>query len=129
MSVKITRILLASAARTADTASVIQTSQDGVSVRVYLNITTASGSGGVLPVIRGYDPASGLPFEMTAGGPGSMTQTGLYVYEMRPKGSLDPFGRIVERTNNWLPHKWDVLVKHCDATSYTYSVGAEEANG
>lgn len=129
MSIKITRTLLASAARSADTASVVQTSPEHVCVRIFLNVTTASGSGGLVPVIRGYDPASGLPFEMTPGGPTAITQTGLYVYEMRPKQSPEPFGRLVERTDNWLPHKWDVLVKHCDATSYTYSVGAEEANG
>jgi hypothetical protein len=129
MSKKITRTLLASTARTTDAASVVQTSEENVCVRIFLNVTTASGSGGLVPVIRGYDPASGLPFEMTAGGPGAITQTGLYVYEMRPEQLPETFGRVVERTNDWLPHKWDVLVKHCDATSYTYSVGSEEANG
>jgi len=125
MALKGCRLLLASGARLADTASPAQADRRSMRVRLYLSVTAASGSGGLRPVIRGYDPASAKTFEMSTGGVAAATQTGLYVYEMRPGPLPEPFGCILERMNDWLPGRWDVLVKHGDGSSYTYSLGCE----
>jgi hypothetical protein len=44
---------------------------------------------------------------------------------MRPGPLPEPFGCVLERVNDWLPNQWDVLVKHGDGSSYTYSLGCE----
>jgi|SRR5579863_4179866 len=122
-SVKTSRGLLPSAARSASTASQIFTDSDASALRLYLNITVAPGGAGVAPVIRGYDKTSGGKVELTTGGTPA-SQVGTYAYEMC--FAPDPaFGNIREAVSRPVPYQWDVIVKHFDGLSYTYSLSAE----
>ena len=122
---KTRRSLLPSAARTATTASPLQKDASQQFLRVYLNVTAASGTGGLKVFVRGYDLVSGLPAAMNAGGAG-VTGVGLYVFELMPNGTVAglPPG-IIECVGRILPCVWDVQVFAGDATSYTYSLGVE----
>lgn len=120
---KVQRPLLASAARTATTASAAFVETQHTCIRVYLNITVASGTGGLQPQIRGYDKVSGSPVAVTVGGT-AIVATGLYVYEMMPSANVAA-GQVKESVGRYLPYKWDVNVVHGDASSYTYSLSCE----
>ena len=121
---KTSRVLLASAARTADAAGPRLAAPHHHAARLYLTVTVAPGAGGLQVFLRGYDSVSGTAVEMSSGGP-SITQTGTYVYELRPGPETAPFGGIVEIVNRTLPVDWDAIVKHGDASSYTYSLSCE----
>ena len=120
---KTQRALLPSAARTATTACAQQTDRTQQVVRLYLNVTVASGTGGLQPQIRGYDRISGGAVALTTGG-AAVTATGLYVYEMTytPNAAA---GNVKESVGRFLPVLWDVNVVHGDGSSYTYSLSCE----
>jgi hypothetical protein len=125
---KTRRTLLASAVRTATTASAISKDAGQQCVRVYLSITAASGTGGLKVFIRGYDLASGLPAKMNAGGAAAIIATGIYVFELMPNNSAVA-GDVMETVGRVLPCWWDVQVTHADGSNYTYSVGVEVMPG
>lgn len=117
------RVLLESAARTATT--VTQQQQDAAmrSVRLYLNVTAASGTGGLTLAIRGRDKASSdaaaIAKDTTA-----ITATGLYVFELAPGiAAADSQRRLALAA--LLPVVWDVQIAHGDGSNYTYSLSAE----
>lgn len=126
---KVSRVLLPSAARSASTASIMFTDMDAAAVRVYLTISVAApgGGAGIAAVIRGYDKATGQPpagkVELTTGG-SPVTQVGTYAYEMCYAPD-PPFGNIRESVSRPVPYQWDVIVKHFDGLTYTYSLSAE----
>jgi hypothetical protein len=124
MDVKTQRILLESAARTATTACAQQTDKTHRSVRVYLNVTAASGAGGLKVIIRGYDKVSGNPAAITGGGLTAITAAGIYVYELMPYAG-ESVGAVQETQGRLLPVGWDAEVTHADASSYTYSLSAD----
>lgn len=124
IGIKTSRTLLPSAMRTASTATAIQTDVDACAIRIYLNVTAASGSGGLSPVVRGYDKASGNSVELTTGGVNPANQVGCYAYEMTYYPS-DAFGNIREAVSRAVPYQWDTIVKHMDGSSYTYSLSVE----
>ena len=125
MDNKATRVLLGSGARVADTASVQQVDRNYRAVRLYLNVSVVPGAGGLQVVIRAIDQISGTAVEISDGGL-PVQSTGLYLYEMQPTGRApEPSGNVREVVNRGLPFAWDVLVKHGDASSYTYSLAAE----
>jgi hypothetical protein len=116
--------LLASAARTTST-SAGQTNYNARGVTVFLNITAASGTGGLKVRVLSVDPVSSaivLHFEATTG----ITATGIYGYEMYPgattAGTAGP-SLINQRTSGVLPRIWLASVNVSDASSYTYSLG------
>lgn len=122
-TVKTSRILLPSLARTADTASLQQTDIQASALRLYLNVSVAPGAGGLLVVIRGYDKISGNTVELSGGGM-PITQVGCVAFEMAT--APDPAtGQIWETISRAVPFQWDVIVKHMDGSSYTYSLSAE----
>ena len=125
-NVKARRTLLPLAARTAQTVATNPDNpdRDSVGARLYLNVTAASGTGGLKCIIRGYDNVSGLPVNITAGG-ALVTATGTYCYEMYPGMPAAIAGGVLERSGSVLPMDWDVLVTVGDASSYTYSLSAE----
>lgn len=117
--------LLASAARTAVATSANQTNFNSRGVVVYLNITVASGTGGLKLAIQSVDPVSGNTVQHNVT-PTAILTAGIYAYELGP--GADTAGtagaRLVqERTSAYLPRVWNVLVQPGDATSYTYSIG------
>ncbi len=122
---KTQRVLLISAARTASTASAKAFDASQQYIRLYLNVTAASGTGGLQPQIRGYDKISGAAVAITTGG-AAIIATGLYVYELVSSGNVAA-GAVKESLSRFLPVAWDVQVVHGDASSYTYSLSAEVA--
>ncbi len=115
------RTLLASAARTATTSSADVTNFNGRGLQVLLNVTAASGTGGLTLTIQGKDPVSGNYYNLNAN-PTAITATGLTVYEVYP-GVGAAGGGVTQRTSASLPRTFRVTVTHGDASSYTYSVG------
>jgi uncharacterized membrane protein len=121
--IKTVRKLLTSGTRTATIATIKQTDAQEQSLRVYVNVSAASGTGGLTVVIRGYDPTSGLPCALTTGG-GAITTTGIFAFEMMPS-SQSASAAVKETVGRALPYVWDVQIQHGDSSNYTYSVGAE----
>jgi hypothetical protein len=114
--------LLASAARTAQTTSADQTNQNARGVQVVLNVTVASGTGGLQVKVQAKDSVSGQYYDLNAD-PTAVTTTGTYIYEVYP-GVGAASGSVTQRTSSGLPQTWRVLVKVGDNSSYTYSIGA-----
>jgi hypothetical protein len=117
------RILLTSAARTATTASAAQGDRYAKGVRLYLNVTVASGTGGLQPQIDGYDRVSGTYVALSTGGT-AIVATGLYVYEFYPTAPAAA-GNVKEAQSKQLPGQWQANVIHGDTSSYTYSLSAD----
>jgi hypothetical protein len=125
--IKTRRSLLASAVRTATTTSAIQKDATQQCVRAYLNITAASGTGGLKLFFQGIDLVSGVAANLNGGGT-AIVATGIYVYELMPNNSVAA-GAVQETAGRALPCVWDVQVTHGDASNYTYSVGVEVFQG
>jgi hypothetical protein len=124
MDLKTRRPLLGSAARTASTATSRQKDPSGQKLRLYLHVTTASGTGGLQPQVRAYD-STGAAVAITTGGT-PVTAAGVYVYELALSVGAAS-GNVKESVARVLPYEWDVQVVHGDGTSYTYSLDAEVA--
>lgn len=117
--------LLASAARTTSTASSSQTNHGNAGILLWLNITVASGTGGLTLYIQGFDPVSGAAVLLNAA-PTAIIATGTYAYELRPGATTAGAagtGRVQQRTAASLPRTWRIEVIHGNGSSYTYSVG------
>ena len=113
---------LASAARTATTyAAAPITNTNARGIMVWLNITAASGTGGLTIRVRGYDPVSGLPAIVSTNG-NNYTTTGLKYLVLYP-GKIDQGALTNDFDSGPLPRTFDVGVQHGDASSYTYSLG------
>jgi hypothetical protein len=111
--------LLASATRTSTTSSPDQVNISGVGLVVYLNVSGASGTGGLTVFLQGKDPVSGNYFTLDHA-TAAVTANGQYLYSLYP-------GLSAEGTQGWsavLPATWRVQVQHGDSSNYTYSVGA-----
>lgn len=117
--------LLASAAGTAARVSADQTNYNAKGVILILDITVASGTGGLIPRIQIKDPVSGNYVNLNVA-PTAVTATGSYAFELSPgastAGGAGAF-LVNQRTAGSLPRLWRVSVSVGDATSYTYSVG------
>lgn len=117
--------LLASAARTASTTSATQTNYNARGVIISLDITAASGSGGLAVRLWTLDPVTQKIFYFVAA-PTSILATGTYGYEFYPGSSAAVAAGtalINQRSSVVLPRSWGVYVIHADGSSYTYSLG------
>jgi hypothetical protein len=112
--------LLASAARTAQTAFPTVTNYNARGVIVFLNVTVASGTGGLSVLVQGIDPTSGSGFNLIAA-TAAVTTTGQFSYELYP-GSTTA-GSVTQRAAGALPRTWGGVMLVGNASSYTYSVG------
>lgn len=111
--------LLASAARTTTASSSNQTNYNARGVMIFLNVTVASGTGGLTVRINGIDPVSGALRGIPTA-PTIVTAVGHYNYVMYPGAS----GGVVSSVSALpLPRSWMVQVSAGDASSYTYSIG------
>lgn len=114
---------LASAARTATTASATQTNYNARGIHVMLTVTVASGTGGLQVYINGL--LNAVPYNLTAA-PTAITATGSYIYELYPGASAAAVGalsqQVVQRTAASLPRSFQINVVHNNATSYTYQL-------
>jgi len=119
--------LLSSSARTATTQSADQVNYNGRGVQVILNVTAASGTGGLQVVVQGKDPVSGVYYNLYAA-PTAVTANGIKVYEVAPGASTAGAGDVASRVAGQIPRTWRVNVIAGDSSSYTYSVGAVVVN-
>jgi hypothetical protein len=126
------QILLSSAARTATATSALIHSREHRYVRVYLDVSGASGTGGLTLVLRGYSwdgvtlthgDATGNPAVLLTA-PVAITATGVYVYELT-QYPQDARGDVKLSIADTLPVYWDVQVQEGDSSSYTYAVSAD----
>jgi hypothetical protein len=88
---------------------------------IYLNITQASGTGGLTLNIQFKDPASGnyiTVFTATT----AYTTTGLRVFAFGPASNWSN-QNLQADLSTALPRTWRVQITKGDASSYTYSVG------
>lgn len=109
---------LASAARTATISSANITNHNARGVMVFLNVTAASGTGGLQTRIRGVDPVGASSVAVNAL-PTAIIATSLLVYVVYPGGGA---GALTQGTNVELPRTFFIQVVHGDTSSYTYSV-------
>lgn len=117
--------LLPSAARTATVYSDTQRNLYGSrGVQIVLNVTVASGTGGLTLTIEQFDPASGSWFAITAA-PTAVTATTSTpkVYAVYPNGTATATTNVTALTSTLIPATWRVKVTAGDSSSYTYSVG------
>ncbi len=120
---KARRQLLASAVRSATTVAGPFTDDFGRFLRLYLNVTAASGTGGLTVQLRGYDPVSGVAMPLNSGGT-AITAAGAYVFEFG-LAEAAASGAVHDAVARPLPCVYDVQVTHGDGSNYTYSLGAE----
>ena len=111
-------VLVPSGARTAAPAIPTQTNPNFRGVLLWLNVTVASGTGGLTTTIRGIEPVTGTAFValLTAT---AVTATGLFTYVLYPGAVTGPF---TLGTNGILPRVWTANVAAGDSSSYTYSL-------
>jgi hypothetical protein len=115
--------LLVSAARTASTSSAVQTNVSARGVLLFLNITAASGTGGLNLIVQGIDPVSGLVAQINNQAlSASKVTTGLAIVSMYP-GDVTAGGATLAQSGGVLPRMWQATVLHADGSSYTYSLG------
>jgi hypothetical protein len=110
--------LLASAARTTTTNSSDQTNYNGKCASAFLNVSAASGTGGLQLQFQWKDPISGN-YAMLNSAPTAITAIGQTIYSLCPGATG---GAVTQTTQAALPRTWRVAVTHGDASSYTYSV-------
>lgn len=113
--------LLASATRTASTNSANQTNYNARGVVLYLNITAASGTGGLQVFITGLDSTSGNNISMNSA-PATFTTTGIKLIMLYP-GLATVNNNAQYIINAILPRVWYARVYHGDSSNYTYSLG------
>ena len=111
---------LASAARTIATPGSARTIFNSRSVQCVLNVTVASGTGGLMMTLQGQDSISANWFNLN-NTPIPVVATGTYIYEIGP-GLGANTGAITQRTAGMIPRIVRVNVTVGDASSYTYSV-------
>jgi hypothetical protein len=86
---------------------------------VYLNITAASGTGGLTPQLLFKDPGSGNYDNVLSMG-SAKTGVGTYAYLVYPSNSMvSDNGAAV---NSILPRKFAIKIGVGDSSSYTYSL-------
>lgn len=114
--------LLASAARTATTNTADQSSGGARGVLLVLDVTVASGTGGLVVRIQVKDPASGK-YQSINAAPTAIIAVGTTAYLLYPAASAGS-GNYGQVGAGALPRTWRVSVTHADGSSYTYSLGA-----
>lgn len=109
---------LASASRAVTTSSVDIINYNHRGIIFFLNVTVASGTGGLQLSIQVKDPISGQYVGLNAL-PAAVTTTGIRAYSFYP--GISAVG--TQGTSGALSRTFRVQVIVGDATSYTYSVG------
>jgi hypothetical protein len=114
---------LASGARTTTTFGGPFINHDCPGGVLFLNITVASGTGGLQVAFVGIDPVSGLATQLMAL-PAAIIATGQYPFFMYPGlTGFNVAANVKQNSNLVLPRQFYTYVYHGDASSYTYSLG------
>jgi hypothetical protein len=90
-------------------------------VLVSLNVTAASGTGGLRVQLFWRDPASGVAQQLNNNN-APIAATGQNVHLFYP-AACDAGVGIYVRWNTVLPRTWFARIQHGDGSNYTYSVG------
>lgn len=114
--------LLPLAARTAAATPVRVNSRGTEGIIIYLNVTAASGTGGLVVQLRGFNN-EGSPVIFYAS-PSSVAATSR-TYICSPWNLSAAANGITAVQGVPLPYNFDVNVTHADGSSYTYSLAAE----
>lgn len=120
--------LLASAARTSAAQTANQSSFGLKNLLLFLNVTVASGTGGLTLRLYAVDPASGNNVQINAE-PTVITATGLYGYMIGAGASaagVTGTTHVQQFTASPAPATWFAYVAANDSSSYTYSLGYQE---
>ncbi len=113
---------LQSATRTATTSSPTLVNRRHTGVLAILNVSAASGTGGLTTKIQGKDPVSGNWIDLLADG-AAILAAGTYGFELNPSAGAAS-GGVRAAVARHLPQEWRVTVAHGDGSNYTYSVSA-----
>ncbi|MEX2395874.1 MAG: hypothetical protein WD491_02565 [Balneolales bacterium] len=117
--------VFASAARTSTAQSSNMTNYNSKGIMLFLNVTDASGTGGLQVQLRGVDPVSGLSISLHSA-PTAITSTGRFGYLYYPgneTAGVSGSPNVQEHYSLAVPRTFLVVVLHGDSSSYTYSVG------
>lgn len=115
-------ILLSSDTRTASVTTPSQTNGAHRGVILLLNVTAASGTGGLIPQIRFNDLTGGSKIIWSI--PLPVTTTGTFIYVHYPGVNIANVGSARYVVSLPLSQLWSVTVTHDDSSSYTYSLTA-----
>lgn len=115
--------LAPSATRTSSYASPALEAKSEPGILVILNVTAASGTGGLSLRINAREPdyAAGTTAPWTVplnNAPTPVTTTGSYSYTLYPWSAAG-----ASSTSFYLPRTFSIHVEHADSSSYTYSLG------
>jgi hypothetical protein len=116
---KASRTLYDSQARTASPATVDQSDDQAVGLRVVINVTAIVSTPSVIFNIEGLDKTSGQYYILLASA--AIVGTGMTVLHVHPTAPVT----ANLSAPNYLPDTWRVRPVHGNANSITYSVGAE----
>lgn len=112
--------LLQSGARTTAYQSSILEADTEAGVMVFVDVTAASGTGGLTLRINAHDQVSGNAVALNTA-PTAITATGTYTYALYPFGAIS--GNVTQATSAYLPRLFSISVSVGNSTSYTYSLG------
>lgn len=107
-------------ARTATWTSKTFDAKTEAGILVVLDVTAASGTGGLTLRINAHDQASSQAVPLNAA-PTAVTAVGTTSYALYPFGAVA--GGVTQATEFYLPRMFSISVTHGDSSSYTYSVG------
>lgn len=113
--------LLASASRTGQTSSATQTNYGYRGIIIYLDVTAASGTGGLTVNLNYINPLTGRSASTAIGS--ARTTASCFVCIIFPAPSLPALSG--GSLTSVLPSQWNVTITVGDSSSYTYSVTAD----
>lgn len=118
--------MLASAARTAATATSLITNYNARGVMLFLNVTAGGGAGGLKPRIESFASGNYTYVALNADPTAVNAINSTYVYILYPgeSGSVSPgsSNAVQQITSRIVPRQWRVTVNVVDTTSITYSL-------
>jgi hypothetical protein len=114
--------VLASATRTSITNSPKQTNHNAKALVIYLDVTAASGTGGLTPFLRLYDPVTGKTVVINVLS-SAITAIGTYAFVIGLGASGTVTNSVKSFVSSIISRQYDIQIYHNDASSYTYSVG------
>jgi hypothetical protein len=90
-------------------------------IMLFLNVFTASGTGGLIPQLRRYDPIDPTQSKIIWGIPLPVKTTGTFDYIHRP-GSSEAQASVYFVVMLPLPEQWAITMTHEDASIYEYAM-------
>lgn len=113
--------LLASAERTAAVQSANVTNYNANAAILFLDVTAASGTGGLSIYFDAKDSVTGKYFRLNAA-PSAIIATGSFAFMLAP-GVSGKGADVSQITGGVISPVWRVRVNVGDASAYTYSIG------